>query len=289
MSLHEKPYRKALVHKAKGEYDLALEVLHKAIKAKNTSATLLYEAGVISLAQGEQEEGFKWLQKALKAYQKKIKAEENAPYHLFCVARIYMHMQEEQKAISNLKKAINLNLQYAEKTFQDKVFAPLKQNADFLKFVQPKRKKLKKLQYKGKKLSLDKLNPKQLRNRNMFLNILKKNDWVVNDFAELLKEGLGIAPQALGEYTQNSELYMRLSYYADNDLIYMELQNRFDEDDMQGYRLYTHADILELLATIASFQDKINSQNWESFIEALIPTCYEVQFEMPDGRTVKVS
>ena len=283
----ETKYQQAVAYKKKGNYDLSWEIFKELLEQdeKSNFAEVVYEASIVLKRLGRIAQAGMYLRKALQLCELQ---EKNKDWYL--MAKINIHLENEKASLFYLNKAIDLDQKYRNLACVETVFKNLQNNQQFIKLTQTlKKRSIRPLKNRGKKIAYKDMSPKQQKAYQIFLKLLSQNAWKTDDFSEAFENNLKISPQAVAEYDQNPTLNFKIAYYVDISLMYLKLQNTEDREDEQAYLFYTEENITEFLATLISYQNKLNPNNWEAFLESIIPTCEEVAFEMPDGRQVKIS
>jgi len=275
-------YQKAIHYKNEGKYDLSWEIFKELLKQdeKSNFAEIMYEASMVLKKLGRMAEAGMYLRKALQLCRTK---EDRGVFYL--MAKIHKHLEDKKACLFYLNKAIDVDKRYIKLALKEQIFQDFKNNEKFEKLIQSRKKMPDKpLKKRGEKMAYQDMSSKQKKAYQIFLKLLAQNEWKTDDFSEAFENNLRISPQAVAEYTQNPDLNFKIAYYVDISLVYLKLQNT-----MEAYRFYTTENIGEFLATLIDYQNKLNPNNWEDFLENIIPTCVEVAFEMPDGRQVKIS
>lgn len=278
-------YQQAIQYKKEGEYDLSWEIFKELLKqdAEKISAIMLYEVGEVLQKLERMAQAGMYLRSALKMSRK---IESGNSFYL--IAKINIHLEEEKASLFYLKKAIDIDKKYIDYALQETVFEELKEHEKFKKLTQKSTTNIiESSENTEKPTTQDKIQSEP--SYQVFIDLLSQHKWQTDKPSNTFENKLQVLPNAVAEYTQNPELNFKIAYYADSSLVYLQLQNTEDVDDEQIYRFYTENNITEFLATLIDYQNKLTPNNWEDFLENIIPTCKEVSFEMPDGRQVKIS
>jgi tetratricopeptide (TPR) repeat protein len=285
----EKYYQQGLQYLKLGDYHEASEAFKKAVNYNKNSAEAWQYVGYALSKLNRNAEAGMFLRKALDEYDRRL--ESNAPKadNYYGKASVLAMLFDKQPALETLHKAVQIEPIYAEKAVQQNFFGFFETDADFLKTIQSPLHILASMRFRGNPLCKSELNLAQLHFRQIFLEKMFHGGWKIQDFSTAFENNEPIFPQAQASYVNPQNLSIKLSYYLDEHLVFMELENGLDDEDLQAYRLYKKDKIEELLEVIIAFQEKIDSINWDDFIGELIDVCDSVSFEMPDGRKVKVS
>lgn len=229
-----------------------------------------------------------YIAQALRNYDQRIQNEQSLAYNLFQKASLHAVLGQKKLMLSALAESFQNNLNYAEDTADSALFAPYAQDKDFNSFLDASLEKLSELNYRGEALSEEDLNEAQLANRLQFVHLLADKGWDIEEYEERFAEGESLSPQAQGAYYPSDEFGVRLSYYLDQNLFYLEIKN-FENDEYQAFRLYPKKRPQNLLASILKMQDKIPQTPALLFVKKLLPQCQEAFYEMPNGTKMKLS
>lgn len=284
-----KYYELGLFYQEINDYIKAAEVFKKSSSLNKSHAESWHAAGVSLFEVKRQAEAGMYFTRALQEYQLRIDNGDEKAYNLFQTACIQALFRDKEKAIKNLKVAIQLNPQHADQVLQVEYFQDWMEDPQFQEALRPSLNHLKKIRYKGKPLTIAELNEDQLGKRKIFLNAFQENQWKTEDFDQLLHSNAGSSPQAFADYQGNPHLMMGVSYHLDEDLFFLELQNRQDQEDEQAYRIYKNANIQEIIQVLVEYQNQLTESNWTELIGALVDYCDSMLFEMPDGRKVRIA
>ena len=285
----EKYYEQGLSYFELENYLEAATCFKKAANYKKHHAESWHLAGISLIKQQRQAEGGMYLQRALNEYEDRIEKGILRDHNLYQKACIHAFFKDKEPLLQSLKDALSLNSNIAEEALQEVAFKPFYEDEDFLATLETHLKRLYKLRYKGKNMRKEDLNEDQINKLKVFIEELNQHDWETEDYEEQLSSDEGVAPQAFATYENNPHLFFAIGYYIDENLIYLELQSREDEDDIQAYRIYQSEDIKKIILVIIQFQDKLMESNWTDLIEELVDLCDSLLFELPDGRKVRVA
>ena len=285
----EKYYKQGLSYLELENYMEAANCFKKAINYRKHHAESWHLAGIALIKQQRQAEGGMYLQRALNEYEQRIEKGIQRDHNSYQKACIHAFFKDKESLIQSLKDALRLNSNIAEEALTEEAFKPFFDDEDFIEILHAHLNRLYKLRYKGKNMRKEDLNEEQIEKLKLFLEEFKQHKWHTEDFEDLLISEEGVAPQAFAIYENNPHLHFAIGYYIDENLIYLELQSRDDEDDIQAYRLYQSENIKEIILVIIQFQDKLMESNWTDLIEELVDLCDSLLFELPDGRKVRVA
>lgn len=285
----EEYYAQGQAHFEVSEFLEAYQSFKRASEISKDFAEAWHYAGIVLLKLHRKAEGGMYLRRADLEYSKRIQKDIEPDYNYYLKSCIWALLEEKENTIEALKEAIHHNPEYAETALSEVLFSFLLDDEDFTALIKVSIDLLDAKRYKGTKICLNDFTEEFIENRNLFLQKLHQNGWQIDDYEMMLEAGLCIAPQASAEFVANENIYIALHYYLDEGLLYLELQNRMLEDDVQAYRLYKSQNIEELLNVLIDFEQRITKENWEDLVESLIDVCDSVLFELPDGRKVKVS
>lgn len=288
MQDYHKYYKQGLEYKKLEKYIAATECFKKALNSNKLYAEAWQEAGTCLLQLNRTAEAGMHLQKALQEYKQRADTDTDKDYNLYKSAVVFALLDDKKNTLEKLDQAIKLNPVFAEQALSEKAFNFIKKHDFFKTSIQSKIKILEKLRFRGKQLRKIELTQKQILNRKIFIEKLKKGEWEVQDFDAELESLFGVAPQAKAEFTDNEHVEIELAYYLDENLLYMTLTNCYEEEDKQSYRIYKKGNIEEVLDIIIKNQSDLNYQNWEELIGELVELIDELYFEMPDARKVKI-
>ncbi|NJL13161.1 MAG: tetratricopeptide repeat protein [Microscillaceae bacterium] len=284
-----KYYDQGLEYQKMGDYPAAAEAFKKATLHDKNHPEAWYQAGFVLMRLSRHAEAGMYLRRALAEYEQKIAQEYQKDYHLYRKACILALLGDWSPALSALAASVNYNPLYAEYAQQAAEFEKCPDPTTWQDILALPLEKLKSLRYRGQKLQRHELPTHTWLHRAYFLDFLALQGWQTEAYASLWENDLALTPQASALYLHNPALDIRLSYYLDEQLLFMELLHRQEPDNAQAYRIYLQNGPEATLAIIRDFQDQVNYHNWEDFMEALIEVCRSLLFEMPDGRKVKVA
>lgn len=288
-SQFEKYYEQGLSYLKIENYVEAANSFKKASNYQKNHAETWHLAGFALIKQQRQAEAGMYLQRALLEYEHLIVQGVQRDHNFYQKACIHAFFKDKALLLQCLSNALSLDSNLAEVALKEEAFAPYYEDQDFKEVLHAHLNRLYKLRYKGKNLRKEDLKAEQLEKRRFFIEELKSNQWQTEDFEQLLDSETGVAPQAFASYEKNSDLHFAIGYYMDENLIYLELKSRTDQEDVQAYRVYQADDIKALVHVIIQFQDSLKESNWTELIESLVDVCDSLLFEMPDGRKVRVA
>ena len=283
----EKYYNQGIEYRDQGNHELSAEAHIKALEFYEDYAEAWHNAGAALLRIQQDDEAIPYLLRALKEYQKRIDEDEDIAYNLFWKSCAYALLEQKEKALQTLRDAIQHNSIYAEEATREEDHMQYFEDEDFKAIIDEGLKELDELRYRGESLSIEDLEPDELEDRDKFVQILKDAGWKIDEIEEYFQEGTAVCPQAMGDYDDNPNYCIRLSYHVDEKLVFMELLNQ-DNDEIQAYRLYYKKSVQKLTQEIIAFQNDINPDNWMDMIKKLIPKCHEVLYELPNGMKMKL-
>jgi hypothetical protein len=276
-------------HQSQGEYLEAINKYKLVLDLEPDYAEAWHQLGAVyTLMKRFADAGISYRQ-ALLMYNKRLQNDAPIDYNTYAKAQVLASLNESEEMTSTLQKALRMNPYFAKKVLESAEFKPFLVDEAFQQLIQTHLDLLSTLQYRGSKLQKMDLTELQNQKRTTFIQLLRENAWLVEDFEPMWQADMAIAPQATAEYRDNEHIRLFLEYYLDENLLFMELRNRFVEGDSQAYRLYIKDQVLDLLQVIIKYQTKLNMENWESMLEEIIEIAQSVLLEMPDGRKVKVS
>lgn len=280
-------YNLGVAYKEQGDFENSAEAHLKALEFSEDYIEGWHNAGAALLRIGKSEEAKVYLLRALEEYQKRIDEDENTGFNLFWQSCVYALLQQKEDALNTLAAAIQLNPIYAEEAPEEEDFEHYYQDEDFITIIEEELKALEILRYRGKSLSLEDLDPEEQEERNYFVNTLKDAGWDTEQMESYIQAGVSVSPQAMGDYCENPEYCIRLSFHLDERLIFMELIHH-QSDEVQAYRLYFKKSVQVILKEVIAFQNTLRSENWMDLIKKLIPLCKDLFYEMPNGMKVKL-
>jgi tetratricopeptide (TPR) repeat protein len=284
----EKHYNQGIQYKQEGKHELSAQSHIKALEFDQDTPEAWHNAGAALLRISKAEEAQPYLQRALLEYDKKIEEDEQTAYYLFWKACVYALLQDKANMLLTLKDAFQHNPKYAEEAQTEEDFDLYREDADLNELIKTEIEALKILLYKGESLRMKDLNEEQLAIRQAFVDELAKHQWKVDDWERMFQAEFAVYPQAMGEYCQNNQMCIRLSFHIDQSLVFMELVNRQTEA-VQAYRLYFEKGLSKILEVVFKHQDTLTAENWVTLIKELIPLCKEVLYEMPNGMKMKLT
>ncbi|MCU0445266.1 MAG: tetratricopeptide repeat protein [Microscillaceae bacterium] len=276
-------------YQMQGEFLAAIDHYKKALDIDPDYAEAWHQLGLVyNQIKRFADAGISYRQ-ALRMYEKRLQNDAPMDYNTFAKAQVLASLHETEEMTYALEKALRMNPYFAKKTLEMLEFKPFLADESFRLLIQKHLDLLSTLQYRGSKLQKNDLTELQTQRREVFIQYLRQNDWFVEDFGAMWDSEMTIAPQATAEYRHNEHIQLFLEYYLDENLLFMELRNRFVESDSQAYRLYIQDQLRDLLQIIHQYQSILNMENWEAMLEQIIEIADSVLLEMPDGRKVKVS
>ncbi|MDX2302335.1 MAG: tetratricopeptide repeat protein [Microscillaceae bacterium] len=283
----EKYYNQGIAFKQEGKHSLSAEAHIKALEFFEDFAEGWHNAGAALLRIQKTQEAEPYLLRALNEYQKRLDEDENTAYNLFWKSCVYALLHQKEAMLQTLQEAIQHNPVYAEEAPEEEDFAEFLQDEDFIALIEEELKALELLHYRGKSLSMEELTPEDLEDRILFVQTLQKAGWDTQQIESYIQAGLSVSPQAMGEYCDNPDFCIRLSYHIDESLLFMELLNQHNEE-VQAYRLYFKKSIHPIVAEVIAFQNILSPDNWMNLIKKLIPLCKDLLYELPNGVKVKL-
>jgi tetratricopeptide (TPR) repeat protein len=284
-----KHYEQGLGYQRLENYHAAAECFKKATLIDKHRPESWYEAGFTLIQIQRLAEAGMYLRRALAEYEREIQLEKQKDFNYYQKACALALLNENQEALQALATSVTYNPFYAEIASNSLAFIHLYQNDDFQSILREPLVKLEQMRFRGKKVRQSELSALSWINRQKFLSTLHQEGWKTEDFKSIWENDQALSPQVTALYQRNEALLIQLSYYLDEELIFMEMRNRGNEENSQAYRIYLGQKPDTVLEVITRFQSKVDFQNWEDFMEALIDVCKSLLFEMPDGRKVKVS
>ncbi len=288
-SEYTKYYEQGMGYQKIGDYQVAAECFKKATLLDKSKPEAWYQAGFALIQIQRFAEAGIYLRRALAEYEYEIQQSYQKDYNYYQKACVLALLNEPQQALSALAISVSFNPLFAEMALQSPVFKKLKEITDFENLLEEPLEKLQQMRFRGNKIKQSQLSATDWLNRQKFLSTLNHAGWTVEAYQSLWDNDQALAPQAFARYEKNNDLVIELGYYLDEQLIFMELRKSIDDDTQQAYRIYLAQKPDKVLEVMTQFQNQVNFQNWEDFMEALIDVCKSLLFEMPDGRKVKVS
>ncbi len=288
-SEYTKYYEQGMGYQKIGDYQVAAECFKKATLLDKSQPEAWYQAGFALIQTQRFAEAGIYLRRALTEYEREIQQSYQKDYNYYQKAAVLALLNEGQQAVSALAISVNFNPLFAEMALQSPVFQNLRTMPEFQQLLEVPLNKLQQMRFRGEKIRQSQLLATDWLHRQKFLSTLRQAGWIVEAYQSLWDNDQALAPQAFARYEKNKDLVIELSYYLDAQLIFMELRKSVNDDTQQAYRIYLAQKPDKVLEVITQFQNQVNFQNWEDFMEALIEVCKSLLFEMPDGRKVKVS
>jgi tetratricopeptide (TPR) repeat protein len=267
----------------------AIEYFKKALAEDKNQAEIWLLLGICYVKVNRIAEAGMNFQRAIQAYEVVFEDQVNIAASNFGKARAFAYLNMEYEMVESLQKALRIDPNFAETTLELPEFQAFIEKSYFRELLKTHIDLLISLQFKGEKIKLQQLDAKQNKLRRLFIQKLKEAHWQVEDFEELIKAGMAVSPQAKAEFLGNKAIRLRLEYYLDEHLLFMEMQNLADSSDIQAYRLYLEEKLPNVLQIITHYQHTLDIDNWGDMLEQIVEFCDTVLLEMPDGRKIKIS
>lgn len=251
-----------------------------------------HNAGAALLRLGEAGRAQPYLEEALRRYAAaQTTGPESPAYYLFWQACAHGLLAQKQEMLDALRRCLADDDAYAREADTEEDLRAYVQDADFRTLIDPVLEKIARLTYRGESLSQDELNPEQRACRAIFAEVLTALGWVPDAFVEdLFAGGMSVSPQAMHTYSQNPGFYLRASLHLDTHLLFVELQNRAEPDDIMQFRLYfvparLPAQLRQCLQVLGTRQATLctDSESLAPLLRAWAPLCDSLQLQEPDG------
>lgn len=282
-------YNKGQLFFQEGKFWEAIEAYKNALTEGKHQAEIWLQLGICYVKVNRIAEAGMYFLRALQEYDLLFEDQVNIAENNFGKARAYAYLKMEDEMLDVLQKALRVDPNFAETALELPEFQAFLEKEELRELLKTHIDLLISLQFKGEKINLQELDEQQNELRLLFIRILKNAEWLVEDYEELIKNGIAVSPQAKAEYLANSAIRLQLEYYLDEHLIFMEMQSLSDSTDVQAYRLYLKEQLPEVLQILTQYQSTLNMENWADMLEQIIEMCDSVLLEMPDGRKVKIS
>ncbi|TAG86018.1 MAG: hypothetical protein EAZ20_13645 [Bacteroidetes bacterium] len=240
----------------------------------------------------EKEESIRNLKEALALNpQLKHKVKEESDFNAFLNDDFFIELlKEEQQELNQLNLIQEIQSEVIDEFFDEtKIDVINETQTEVLEPIEFKNDKnnTKTVIERGNKLKKSELSDIEISKRNIITEILKAKNWVNNDLEIDFENDIAIAPQILLFYPNNPNFEMQLSYYIEENFIFLDLLSKNQRTESQTCKLKAN-NLGELIEKIILTQDTLNDDNWTDFLGEVIDICEEVTLQMADGRQVKL-
>lgn len=320
-------YKAAREFYEKKDYNKAFDFYKAALQIRADYAVVWQEAGYTLMKMQRMAEAGIYFRKALTQYDQDENIDIPIDKRLYLKACLCAILEEKNEAILHLKEAVKINPELMTKVMNESDFNVFMNDEDFINFINDENNTIendntiiienqteademneieveianeieianetgnyyeeKNKNYRGALLQKSDLNEMQLLKRNIVVEILQNKNWNNTHIEQEFEENKAVAPQVMFVYHNNPNFEIYLSYYIEENYIFLDLLNKNQRSENQICKLKA-TNLGEIIEKVIESQDQISDENWTDLLGQFIDICEEVVLEMPDGRQVKI-
>ncbi len=282
----------------KKDFNKAFNFYKTALQINADFAVVWQEAGYTLMRMQRMAEAGVYFRNALIKYDQIENVNIPADKKFYLKACLYALLEEKEETIQNLKQALELNPELKQKIKEEADFNAFLDDEMFLELLleENQQENQEKNQNedennihneRGSKLKKSELTESEIQKRNILVEILTTENWITNELENDFENDKAIAPQTLLIYPYNPNFEIQLSYYIEEEFIFLDLLNKNERSETQICRLKPN-NLGELIEKIVEAQNDLSDENWTDLLGKFIDICEEVLLQMPDGRQVKL-
>lgn len=275
----------------KKDFNKAFDLYKAALQVKADYAVVWQEAGYTLMQMQRMAEAGIYFRKALLQYDQNENIDIPIDKKMYLKACLHAILEEKDETISHLKQAVELNPELLKKIINEDDFQAFINDEDFLAIITSHQYQNNHQQNSKKEreqaIQKDELSEEEIIKRDIVVEILQNENWNNTEIEKQYQENQPTTPQAMLFYSNNPNFEIYLSYYIQQNCIYLDLYNKNQRSENQicKFKINNLADIIQ---KILEAQDQISDDNWTDWLGEFIDICEEVTLEMPDGRQVKI-
>lgn len=253
-----------------------------------------HNAGAALLRVGKEAEAKPYLAEAVRQYDAVAEQKpDNQAHYLYWKAAAQSLAGEKTGMLETLRQTFEIDDSFAREALYEEDFSKYSADEDFKGLVNPIVEAIEALIFRGNPLAKDEVDEFQLAIRNDFIGFLQKESWQKDSFFTDGFNDMSVSPQACYEYCQNEETCFRLSLHLDTRLIFFEILDNFNPDDLIQLRIYYRENdfqtkMLQTLQVITDRRENFSLDNLGDLAKKLVPTCESLQLQNLDGTRLNI-